>query len=359
MQAAAKKFLFDLLDTPSPTGWEAPGQRKWASYAKKFSDRLENDAYGNAWATIEGSAAARSRPTVMLEAHADEIGFIVKHISKEGFLSVDRVGGVDHAVARGKRVQILGEKGTVFGVIGNTAIHIRDRNEKPPQVHELFVDVGASSQEEVAKLGIRVGIPMVYAESAQKFGADKIVGRALDNRIGGFIIAEVLRKLRSARSKPKANVVAANCVHEEIGGMGSMMVAHRLNPDVCIVLDVTHATDTPTISFEQHGEVALGGGPTVTHGAANHVNVVEQLMSVAKNAKISLQHEAASRFTGTDADHIYPTREGIPTALVSLPLRYMHSVVEVAQERDIEQTVQLLSEFAKSVIGRNKFDIEL
>lgn len=359
MQAASKKFLFDLLDTPSPTGWEAPGQRKWANYTKKFSDRVDNDAYGNAWATIEGSAAAKSRPTVMLEAHADEIGFIVKHISKDGFLSVDRVGGVDHAVGRGKRVQILGEKGTVFGVIGNTAIHIRDRDEKPPQVHELFVDVGALNAEEVEKLGIRVGIPMVYAEGAQKFGADKIVGRALDNRIGGFIIAEVMRKLSKEKSMPKANVIAANCIHEEIGGMGSMMVAHRLNPDVCVVLDVTHATDSPSIKVEQHGEVTLGGGPTVTHGAANHVNVVEQLMKVAKKSKIPLQHEAASRFTGTDADHIYPTRDGIPTALVSLPLRYMHSVVEVAHDRDIEQTVQLLAEFAKSVSSRDKFDIKL
>lgn len=357
MQAAARKFLFDLLDTPSPTGWETPGQKKWAAYVKKHADRVENDAYGNAWATIDGSS--KKSPVVMLEAHADEIGFIVKHITKEGFLHLDRVGGVDHGVARGRRVRILGEKGEVTGIIGNTAIHIRDRDEQPPKVHELHVDVGASNREEVEKMGIRVGIPMVYADASQEFGKNQIVGRALDNRIGGFIIAEVIRRLAAAKTKAKATAIAANCIHEEIGGLGSMMVAHRLNPDVCIVLDVTHATDTPAIKAEMHGSVELGGGPTVTHGAANHRLVVERLVSVAKKSKIPLQHEAASRFTGTDADGIYHTGDGIPTALVSLPLRYMHSIVEVADFDDIEKTIQLLAGFVKSLAAGDDFAIKL
>lgn len=364
MQASARKFLFDLLSTPSPTGWEAPGQRKWAAYARKFADRLESDAYGNAWATIDGSAAAgkgRKAPVLMLEAHADEIGFIVKHITDEGYLHVDRVGGVDHATARGRRVTILGDKGEVRGLIGNTAIHIRDRSggEKAPEVYELYVDIGASNEKEVAKLGVRVGNPMVYSDNAEEFGKNRIVGRALDNRIGGFIIAEVMRELSKSTPKPRATVVAANCIHEEIGGLGSRMVAHRLMPDVCVVLDVTHATDTPSIKHSQHGEVTLGGGPSLTHGAANHTAVVERLMAVAEKAKIPIQHEAASRFTGTDADGIYHTREGIPTALVSLPLRYMHSVVEVADLADVAQVVQLLAEFAKSVAPNDKFEIKL
>ncbi|MFT5469958.1 MAG: putative aminopeptidase FrvX [Verrucomicrobiales bacterium] len=360
MQTAARKFLFDLLDTPSPTGWETPGQKKWAAYNRKHSDRVENDAYGNAWASIDGSGGKKNKaPVVMLEAHADEIGFIVKHVTKEGFLHLDRIGGVDHGVARGRRVTILGEKGHVTGIIGNTAIHIRDRDEKPPLVHELHVDVGASNAEEVAKLGVRVGTPMVYSDSAQDFGKNRIVGRALDNRIGGFIIAEVMRELSGQKSKIKATTIAANCIHEEIGGLGSRMVAHRLNPDVCIVLDVTHATDTPTIKHVKHGEVKLGGGPTVTHGAANHRLVVDRLLNVAKKAKIPIQHEAASRFTGTDADGIYHTRDGIPTALVSLPLRYMHSIVEVADYTDIEQTVQLLAGFVNSVGTDDDFAIKI
>ena len=356
MTKPSKSFLFDLLSTPSPTGWESRGQQKWVDYTSKFADSVESDAYGNAWATISGDDGA---PTVMLEAHADEIGFIVKFVTDEGFLRVDRIGGVDHATARGRRVVIQGDNGDVFGIIGNTAIHIRDRRngEKAPEIQDLYVDVGASKRSEVEKMGIRVGHPMVYADSAEEFGKDKIVGRALDNRIGGYIIAEVIQRL--SKKKPTATVYAANCIHEEIGGLGSMMVAHRLNPGVCVVLDVTHATDTPGIKFAEHGKVTLGGGPSLTHGAANHVNVVNRLIDVAKDEQIPLQHEAASRFTGTDADKIYHSREGIPTALVSLPLRYMHSVVETADLRDVEQVIQLLAAFSASVSAGDDFWVQL
>ncbi|HYR58291.1 MAG TPA: M42 family peptidase, partial [Chthoniobacteraceae bacterium] len=185
MDETAKAFLFDLLNTPSPTGFELPGQRKWAAYARQFADRVENDAYGTAWATIDGRAEKPRR--VMLEAHADEIGFIVKHITKEGYLRVDRIGGSDTATARGRRLDILGGKGRIRGIIGNTAIHLRRDNlaeEKAPKIHDLYVDVGASKPEEVAELGIRVGHPAVYCDAAEPFGKDRVVGRALDNRIG-------------------------------------------------------------------------------------------------------------------------------------------------------------------------------
>ena len=357
MNKTEKAFLFRLLQTPSPTGWEADGQRIWAKYANRYSDKVNSDAYGNAWATLKGS---NKRPrSVMLEAHADEIGFIVKHISDDGYLYVDRLGGIDHATGRGRRVTIMTEKGTVPGVIGNTAIHIRDRNngEKAPEVYDLYVDIGASKRKEVMQMGIRVGNPMVYSDRPEEFGNGRIVGRALDNRIGGFIIAQVMKRL--SKDKPHATVHAANCVHEEIGGLGARMVAHRLKPDVCVVLDVTHATDSPGIKTEKHGSVTLGDGPTLTHGAANQVNVVKRLMKVAKKAEIPLQHEAASRFTGTDADGIYHSRDGIPTALVSLPLRYMHSVVEMADLKDVESVIHLLTEFAKSIRLKDRFDVSL
>ncbi len=358
MNKTAKTFLFDLLGTPSPTGWEVAGQRKWAAYLRGCADAVDSDAYGNAWATLRGSAG--DRPVVMLEAHADEIGFIVKAVTSEGFLRVDRIGGIDHATARGRRVTIMGDKGPVLGVIGNTAIHLRDReDEKAPKVHELYVDIGASNPKEVDKAGVRVGHPLVYQDCAEEFGRNRIVGRALDNRIGGFIIAEVTRRLAAESTRPEATLVAANCVHEEIGGMGSMMVAHRLRPDVCVVLDVTHATDSPGIGEDKHGKVTLGGGPSITHGAANHPQVTGRLMEVAKQESITLQHEAASRFTGTDADSIYPIREGIPTGLVSLPLRYMHSVVEVADLGDVEKVIDLLSAFVKSVRPGDRFAVEI
>ena len=353
MDAKAKAFLFELLRTPSPTGFEIAGQRVWTQYVRPFADRVESDAYGTAWATIEGSAKRPRR--VMIEAHADEIGFIVKHISKEGFLRVDRVGGSDTATARGRRLDFLGDKGVVRGIIGNTAIHLRKdhQDEKLPKIHELYVDVGASSPEEVQKLGLRVGHPAVYSDAVEEFGNDRLVGRALDNRLGGFVIAQVMARL--AKRKPKSTVIAVNAVQEEIGGHGAKMVAHRLNPDVAVVLDVTHSTDTPGIDHSVHGEVKLGGGPSITHGTCNHPNVIRRIMEVAEKKGISLQHESSSRYSGTDTDVIFDVREGIPSALISFPLRYMHSVVEMCDLRDIEQTIDLLAGFVESITEKDEF----
>lgn len=357
MSPASKSFLLDLLSTPSPTGFEARGQRKWAAYTRKFADRVESDAYGNAWATLDGGTHGRR---LMFEAHADEIGYMIRHISPNGFIYVDRIGGSDVATARGRRVDIFGDKGTLRGVIGNIAMHIRDReDEKVPKAHELVIDIGASSDKEVAKTGIRVGHPAVYADGVEELGTDKLCGRALDNRIGGFIIAEVMARLSKRKTRLPSTVYAVNAVQEEIGGNGARMIAHRLMPDVAIVLDVTHATDTPQVDQKLHGTVLLGGGPTLTHGAANHVEVVQRLIEVAEKAKIPVQHEATSRTTGTDTNVIFTQQSGIPSALVSLPLRYMHSVVEMAHLDDVEHTIQLLTAFAESVKAKDEFAVRL
>lgn len=357
LSASSKTFLLDLLSTPSPTGFESRGQHKWTAQARKSADRVESDAYGNAWATLDGVKGGRS---IMFEAHADEIGYMVKYINKHGFIFVDRIGGSDVATARGRRVDIFGDKGTVRGVIGNTAIHIRDRDdEKVPKVHDLAIDIGASSDKEVAKAGIRVGHPAVYADGVEEIGSDKLCGRALDNRIGGFIIAEVIARLSKRKSPLPSTVYAVNAVQEEIGGNGARMIAHRLMPDVAVVLDVTHATDSPHIDERKHGEIKLGGGPTLTHGGANHVEVVKRLIEVAGKENIPIQHEASSRFTGTDTDVIFYQQHGIPSALVSLPLRYMHSVVEMAHLKDVEHTIQLLVAFAESVKAKEAFKVKL
>jgi endoglucanase len=359
MTPASKKFLFDLLCTPSPTGFEFRGQRKWVDYTRQFSDRVESDAYGTAWATLEGSSKKPKR--LMLEAHADEIGYMVKYISKEGFISIDRVGGSDAATARGRRVDILGDKGTVRGIIGNIAIHIREdrENEKAPKVHDLWIDIGASNDKEVAKAGIRVGHPAVYSDTVEELGPHRLFGRALDNRVGGFIIAEVMARLSQAKKRVPSTLIAVNAVQEEIGGNGAKMVAHRLMPDVAIVLDVTHATDTPTVNIKRYGEITLGGGPSLTHGSANHIEIVQRLIDVAEKKKIPIQHESSSRFTGTDTDVIFTQQHGIPSALVSLPLRYMHSVVEMADLRDIESVIQLLVAFAESLTDKDEFKVRL
>lgn len=351
-------FLFDLLSTPSPTGFEVRGQRKWVSYLKPTVDAINADAYGSAWATVKGNNA--KAPTIMFESHADEIGYMVKHISKEGYIFIDRVGGSDVATARGRRVDILGDAGTVRGIIGNIAIHIRDReDEKVPKVHQLWVDVGANSAMDVNALGIRVGHPMVYADGVEQIGHNKLTGRALDNRIGGYIVAQVLTRLAKAKTRPSATVIGVNAVQEEIGGHGARMIAHRLMPNVAIVLDVTHATDTPEVNHRQHGEVKLGGGPSFTHGSANHPEVVNRLMDVAERKNIPYQNESSSRFTGTDTDVIFNQKEGIPSALVSLPLRYMHSVVEMADLSDVESIIELLTAFAYSVKPNDRFAVKV
>lgn len=360
MKPDSEAFLFDLLSTPSPTGFEAPGQRKWATHVRQFADEVDSDAYGSAWATIRGGNP--EAPTLMLEAHADEIGYMVRHVTDDGYLRIDRIGGSDWASARGRRVTIFGDQGEVLGVIGNTAIHLRDRTggEKAPLQHELYVDVGASNPEEVLGMGIRVGHPAVYQDGPEKFGDHRIVGRALDNRIGGFIIAETMAALAADDSaRPEGTVIALNAVQEEIGGHGARMATHRLRPDVCVVLDVTHATDSPGIEHAQHGKVELGMGPTLTHGTVNHPEVVNRLIEVAKKEEIPLQHEASSRFTSTDTDSIFQVGAGIPSALVSLPLRYMHSVVEVADYGDVEKVIDLLIGLARSIAAGDRFEVEI
>jgi putative aminopeptidase FrvX len=343
-----RDFLYRLLETPSPTGFEMPGQKVWAEWLRPHAATVQCDAYGSTWATLPG----KSERIVMLAAHADEIGYMIKHIDDHGFLRLDRVGGSDTATARGRRLTILGDHGPVPGIIGNTAIHLRRGDQSPekaPAIHELWVDIGAANPAEVAKLGIRVGHPAVYQDGPMELANRKVVSRALDNRIGSYIIAQVMKRIAAAKKKPAFTLVCLNAIQEEIGGHGAIMATYRLKPDVCVCLDVTHATDTPGLEAAKHGSVKLGAGPTLTHGTANHPLVVQRLASLAEHAHIPIQHEASSRFTGTDTDKIFHSRQGVPSALVSLPLRCMHSVVETAHLDDVARTIDLLAAFVLSL----------
>lgn len=357
MTTADRTFLFDLLSTPSPTGFETAGQAVWLKEIKKHASAVDSDTYGTAWAVFNGSSKKKGKTnTIMIEAHADEIGFITKYITKDGFIHIDRIGGSDCAVARGKRISILTDKGEVPGIIGNTAIHIRPRDRKEePKIHELFVDVGAKSDKEVEKMGIRVGLPAVYSDPPMLLGKDKIVSRAIDNRIGGYILAEVFKNLKKSKKKPECTIYAVNAVQEEIGGYGAKMITHRLKPDLAIVLDVCHATDSPTIDKTIHGHTTMEGGPSVTHGACNHPQVVKRILDVATKKKITIQHEAAGYYSGTDTDQIYHVEEGIPSALISTPLRYMHSAVEMISTKDIDATVKLMTETILSIKKSDSF----
>jgi len=358
MTAEDKDFLYRLLETPSPTGFEMPGQRVWADYLRPFADSVECDAYGSTWATLKGT----SDKVIMLESHADEIGYIIKQITDKGFLRLDRVGGSDCATARGRQLRILGTKGEVTGIIGNTAIHLRKDSlatEKAPKIHELWVDVGASSKKEVEEMGLRVGLPAVYTDGPFELANGKIVSRALDNRLGSYICAQVFKQIALSGKKPEYTLVCLNAVQEEIGGYGAQMATHRLMPDVALCLDVTHATDTPGICQATHGVVTLGGGPSVTHGTCNHPLVVNRLIEVAENGEIPLQHESSGRYSGTDADSIFVTRHGVSTGLVSIPIRCMHSVVETADPTDIEQTIDLMRGFVESLTPEDTFKHQL
>lgn len=348
MSKPDKTFLFDLLRTASPSGWEAEGQRLWANCLRGLSDSVASDAYGNAWATLRGAAGENF--SVMLEAHADEIGFTVRHIDEKGFVCLAPVGGSDRTLAAARRIRIFGDKGEVNGIIGNTAIHMRDTDkDKVLEWKEHFVDIGASSAEEAAELGVRVGHVAIFCDQAQELPSGRIVGRAIDNRISGYLLACVMAELAEGENRPHATTVAVNAVQEELGSFGARMVSHRLNPNVALVFDVTHATDTPGINTREHGKVELGKGPTVAHGAANHPLVVQRLMDVGRDLGVPIQHEAISGSTRTDTDVVYVTRQGIPSALVSLPLRYMHSPTELIDMGDVENAVKLVVGFVRSI----------
>lgn len=350
------KALLEILSTPSPSGWEADGQKLWLANVRKHADSVDSDAHGNAWAVLEGTDPRA--PRVMLEAHADEIGFIVRHIDDKGFLSFGPIGGSDRTLASARRVKLFGSKGVVPGVVGNTAIHLRDTaKDKPPEWKDLFIDVGATSAKEVAKLGIRVGTPAIFDSDATLHAGDRLVGRALDNRIGGHVLALILEELHGGKKRPAATTHAVNAVQEELGCHGARMVAHRIRPSVAIVFDVTHATDTPGINNRQHGLVELGKGPSLAHGAANHPLVMERLIAVAEKNRIPVQHEAVSRSTSTDADVIYTSRDGVPTGLVSIPLRYMHSPVETICLDDVRHAARLVAAFIAGLKADDTFRV--
>jgi endoglucanase len=353
MNSDAKQFLFRLLNTPSPSGFESEGQKIWMDYVGRFADSLENDVYGNAWGTLNGRDPAMS---IMLEAHADEIGFMIQNITDDGFLYVTRIGGSDRAIARGKRLKIFGEQGPVLGVLGNTAIHLRNKDdEKIPEVHQLYVDIGATSKADVEQRGLRVGHPAVYTDTAEELIPGRIIGRAIDNRISGFILSQVLANLSQETDKTTATMHAVNAVQEEIGGSGAKMIAYRLQPRIAIVLDVTHATDSPGVDKNKHGFIKLGGGPTLTHGTANHPLVVGRLIETARELEVPIQHEASSRSTGTDADSVYAVRSGIASALVSIPMRYMHSTIEMIELSDVERCILLLTNFIRKIATADQF----
>jgi endoglucanase len=349
-------FLQALVNTPSPVGHETRGQRVWLDYAKKFADETFSDAYGNCVAVLNKGGG----PRIMLAAHADEIAMAVNYIDDNGFIYVRRMGGVDAAITKAQRVAIHTRNGAVKGVVGNVAPHLTkvDGDPKPPKIHDLFIDIGVSSRKEAEKF-VRVGDPITLTDGFDILRGDLVVARAFDNRIGTFAVAETLRLLKESKVKLHAEVCAVSNVQEEVGLLGARQIAYSLKPDIALVVDVTHATDYPTVSKAQHGDVKIGKGPAITHGGCNHPEVVKRIEEIAAKKKIPLQHEAMSASSGTDTDVIFWTRGGIASALISLPNRYMHSPVEVVSLKDLERIPELMAAFVQSVKNGESFKVKI
>ena len=355
MKKDALSFLESLINTPSPSGFEARAQRVWADYVKPHCEEFFSDAYGNAFARL---GDPQKKPHIVLAGHIDELGFMVSHINDDGFLFVQGIGGVDRALFRGQRVHVHGRKKTIPGVTGSLAIHLQepDDRKKVPELHEMYVDIGAGSKSEAEKL-VRVGDAITYADGFEMMENQRVAARGCDNRIGVWSAGEALRML--SKKPPVCCVTAVSTVQEENGLYGATMAAYALKPDVALVVDVTHGTDIPNCSKPKHGDVHLGKGPVISIGSSNHPLVVQRLIDVAASENIPVQMEANPRRTGTDADAFFLQRGGIPTASLGLPNRYMHSPVEVIDLEDLENMARLIAAFCRSVEPGESFHVKI
>lgn len=338
------EFLKKYINNPSPVGFEASGQKLWLDYLKPYTDTSFSDPYGTAVGVINPDHPFK----VVIEAHADEISWFVNYITPEGLLYLKRNGGVDHQIAPGSRVLIHGRNGLVKAVFGWPAIHTRihntDNKEPNPKVDNLFLDCGARSKKEVEDLGIHIGCVVTYQDGFDELANDFYIGRAFDNRIGGFMIAEVARLLKENNQTLPYGLYIVNSVQEEIGLRGAEMIARRIKPNIAVVTDVTHDTSTPMINKIIEGECVCGKGPSLAYGPAVHNKLLNIVRDVAEKSNIPVQYRAVSRSTGTDTESFAYAHEGCPSVLISIPLRYMHTTVEMLHKSDIEETIRLMYE---------------
>ncbi len=348
----SENFLSDYINNPSPTGFESKGQKMWLQYIKPYIDDYIVDTYG----TVVGVINPNAEYKVVIEAHADEISWFVHYITKDGFIYLRRNGGSDHQIAPSKRVNIHTQKGVVKAVFGWPAIHTRSAStEKSPKLDNIFLDCGCRNKEEVESLGIHVGCVVTYEDEFMVLNKNYYVGRALDNRIGGFMIAEVARLLKENSVKLPFGLYITNSVQEEVGLRGAQMIVDTIKPDVAIVTDVCHDTGTPMIDKKKQGDTACGKGPVITYAPAVQNNLLELLINTAEKKKIPFQRLASSRSTGTDTDAFAYSTGGVASALISLPLRYMHTTVESVHKHDVENVIRLIYESLQKIKNKQDF----
>ncbi len=352
MDERAREFLTDLLETPSPAGYETRGQRRWLEYVTDVSDETWTDDYGNALAVAEGEPDA---PAIALTGHVDEIGFIVRTIDDDGFVRPGPVGGADATVSRGQHVTVHTADGPVSGVVGQTAIHLRDGADDP-DVSDLWIDVGAEDGD-TARERVEVGDPITASSTYTRLGDDRLAGRGLDNRVGLWAVAEGFR--RAVEGEAEATVYAVSTVQEEVGRRGAEMVGFDLEVDAVVAVDVTHALDYPSAPSEKASAIDLGEGPVVGRGSTNHPVVCQAVRKAATDAGIDVQLEALGTSTGTDAEAFYTARGGTPTQVVSVPSRYMHTPAEVIDLEDLTDVATLLGAFALEAGEYDDFAVDV
>ncbi len=340
MDSKSKEFLYNYLNNASPTGFESSGQQIWLDYLKPYIDDQFTDVYGTAVGVINPDHEYK----VVIEGHADEISWFVNYINDKGYIYVIRNGGSDHQIAPSKRVNIHTKNGVVKGVFGWPAIHVRKDKEDAPSLKNIFIDVGASSKEEVEEMGIHVGSVITFDDELMELNEKYLVGRALDNRMGGFMIAEVARRISENGVKLPFGLYIVNAVQEEIGLRGAEMISRAIEPNVAIVTDVTHDTNSPMYDKVKSGDISTGKGPTLSYAPAVQNNLRDMIISVAEEKEIPFQRLASSRFTGTDTDAFAYSGKGVASALISLPLKYMHTTVETVDKSDVQNVINLIYE---------------
>lgn len=352
-QLSPKEFLYKYLNNASPTGFEVSGQQIWLEYVKPFIDDYYIDAYGSVVGIINPQAEYK----VVIEAHSDEISWFVNYITDNGYIYVRRNGGSDPVIAPSMRVNIHGDKGIVKGIFGWPAIHVRHEKDRDPMpdMKNIYIDIGCSTKQEVLDKGVNVGSVITFADEMFELNDRYYVGRGIDNRIGGYMIAQVARLLSENKKKLPFGLYIANCVQEEIGLRGAEMVAHAIKPNVAIITDVCHDTQAPLYNKIVDGDFTAGKGPVLTFGPAVQVNVLKMLFEVAQKKNIPYQRAAVSRSTGTDTDSFAYSNSGVPSALISLPLKYMHTTVETVHKDDVENIIKLMYEFLLQLPNKHDF----
>ncbi|QLC32685.1 M20/M25/M40 family metallo-hydrolase [Halarchaeum sp. CBA1220] len=352
MHEDQRRFLDDLLATASPSGFETPAQRVWVEYVESFADEVHTDEYGNAVAVYDGGDG----PEFAFTGHADEIGYMVAAISPEGYLHLTPVGGSDKSVSKARHVHVHTESGPVNGVVGQAAIHVRDKEDTEyDDIETMTVDIGAEDEADARDL-VTVGDPVTIAQTPHPLQGSLLSARGLDNRVGVWVAAEALR--RAAERGVESTVYAVSTVQEEVGLSGAKMVGYDLDPDAAVAVDVTHASDHPEFPSDKHNEVGLGDGPVIARGAGNHGALVDAVRDAASADGIDVQYQATGIRTGTDADAFYTTRSGIPSLNLGLPNRYMHTPAEVVDLDDLERAADLLAALAAREAGRESFAVE-